>query len=37
MMLRNLFGRYDEADIEEEAVRSVWRRGWRTEDVAIPS
>jgi 3-isopropylmalate dehydrogenase len=36
MMLRETFGRYDEADIMEEAVRSVWREGWRTEDVAIP-
>jgi len=36
MMLRETFGRCDEADIMEEAVRSVWREGWRTEDVAIP-
>ena len=36
MMLRETFGRYDKADIMEEAVRSVWCEGWRTEDVAIP-
>ena len=33
MMLRESFGLGREADIIEEAVRSVWREGWRTEDV----
>ena len=36
MMLRESFGMRDEADAMEEAVRSVWREGWRTEDVSIP-
>ena len=36
MMLRESFGLGREADSIEEAVRSVWREGWRTEDVASP-
>jgi 3-isopropylmalate dehydrogenase len=36
MMLRDVFGLTLEADSIEEAVRSVWRDGWRTEDVASP-
>jgi 3-isopropylmalate dehydrogenase len=35
MMLRESFGRWREADAIEEAVRSVWHEGWRTEDVAV--
>jgi 3-isopropylmalate dehydrogenase len=37
MMLRESFGLSLEADAIERAVRSVWRDGWRTEDVAGPS
>jgi 3-isopropylmalate dehydrogenase len=36
MMLRESFGLQSEADCIEEAVRSVWREGWRTEDVSAP-
>ena len=36
MMLREAFGLTLEPDSIEEAVRSVWRDGWRTEDVASP-
>jgi 3-isopropylmalate dehydrogenase len=37
MMLRESFGLSLEADVIEAAVRSVWRDGWRTADVAGPS
>jgi 3-isopropylmalate dehydrogenase len=36
MMLRDSFGLCFEADAIEEAVRSIWRDGWRTSDVAGP-
>ena len=36
MMLRSGFGLQLEADAIEEAVRSVWRDGWRTADVVGP-
>ncbi len=36
MMLRERFGLRSEAEVIEEAVRSVWRDGWRTADVASP-
>ena len=36
MMLRESFGLSREADAIEEAVRSVWREGWRTDDMAAP-
>jgi 3-isopropylmalate dehydrogenase len=35
-MLRESFDLGAEAWAIEEAIRSVWREGWRTEDVAIP-
>jgi 3-isopropylmalate dehydrogenase len=34
MMLRESFGLWRAADAVEEAMRSVWREGWRTRDVA---
>jgi 3-isopropylmalate dehydrogenase len=37
MMLRETFGLSREAAAVEEAVRSVWRDGWRTDDLAAPS
>ena len=36
MMLREAFGLTSSLDSIEEAVRSVWHDGWRTEDVASP-
>ena len=36
MMLRESFGLGEEAAAIQEAVRSIWRDGWRTEDVAVP-
>lgn len=36
MMLRESFGLSLQADVIEWAVRSVWRDGWRTADVAGP-
>ena len=36
MMLREKFGLTSEAQMIEEAVRSVWRDGWRTRDLAEP-
>jgi 3-isopropylmalate dehydrogenase len=36
MMLRESFGLGQEAAAIQEAVRSIWRDGWRTEDVAVP-
>jgi 3-isopropylmalate dehydrogenase len=36
MMLRESFGLVREAAAIQEAVRSVWREGFRTEDVATP-
>jgi 3-isopropylmalate dehydrogenase len=36
MMLRESFGLGHEAAAIQEAVRSVWRHGWRTADVATP-
>ncbi len=33
MMLRETYGLADAADAVETAVRSVWRQGWRTEDL----
>jgi len=36
MMLRESFGLAGEADRVEEALRQVWRGGWRTEDVSEP-
>ena len=36
MMLRESFGLKREASFIEEAVRSVWREGYRTEDVCCP-
>jgi 3-isopropylmalate dehydrogenase len=36
MMLRESFGLGQEAAAIQDAVRSVWREGWRTEDVATP-
>ncbi len=35
MMLRETFGLIREASAIEEAMRLVWRDGWRTEDVAV--
>jgi 3-isopropylmalate dehydrogenase len=37
MMLRESFRQTFEADVIERAVRSVWRDGWKTADVAGPS
>jgi len=36
MLLRESLGLHREAAIMEEAVRSVWTEGWRTDDVAMP-
>ncbi len=36
MMLRESFGLGQEAAAIQEALRSLWREGWRTEDVATP-
>jgi 3-isopropylmalate dehydrogenase len=36
MLLRESFGLGREAKAIEDAMRSVWRDGWRTEDVAVP-
>ena len=36
MLLRESLGLHREAAIMEEAVRSVWAEGWRTDDVAMP-
>ena len=36
MLLRESLGLHREAAIMEEAVRSVWTEGWRTDDVAVP-
>jgi 3-isopropylmalate dehydrogenase len=36
MMLRESFGLCRQAAAIEQAVHSIWREGWRTEDVAIP-
>lgn len=36
MLLRESLGLAREATIMEEAVRSVWAEGWRTDDVAMP-
>jgi 3-isopropylmalate dehydrogenase len=36
MMLRESFGLSREATAIEEATRSVWLEGWRTEDLAVP-
>lgn len=36
MMLRESFGRPDAADLIEEAIRTVWRDGWRTADLVEP-
>jgi 3-isopropylmalate dehydrogenase len=36
MMLRESFGLGNEAWAIEEAIRSVWHGGWRTEDITIP-
>ena len=35
-IVRESLGLYREASIIEEAVRSVWAEGWRTDDVAMP-
>ena len=35
MLLRESLGLHREAAIMEEAVRSVWAEGWRTDDVAM--
>jgi 3-isopropylmalate dehydrogenase len=36
MMLRESFALIREAACIEEAIRSIWDEGWRTEDVAVP-
>ncbi len=36
MMLQESFGRHEEASRIMRAVEEVWRRGWRTRDVAEP-
>ena len=36
MMLRESFGLWQEAGAIQEALRSLWREGWRTEDMATP-
>jgi 3-isopropylmalate dehydrogenase len=36
MMLRESFGLAREAELIEDAVATVWRQGWRTEDLAEP-
>jgi 3-isopropylmalate dehydrogenase len=36
MLLRESLGLHREAAIMEEAVRSVWAEGWRTDDVPMP-
>jgi 3-isopropylmalate dehydrogenase len=36
MMLRESFGLVQEAAAIQDAIRSVWREGFRTEDVATP-
>ena len=36
MMLRDTFGLRTEAELIEDAVRAVWRAGWRTTDLAEP-
>ncbi|HVS00682.1 MAG TPA: isocitrate/isopropylmalate family dehydrogenase, partial [Thermoanaerobaculia bacterium] len=36
MMLREGFGLSEEADLIEQALRQVWREGWRTADLAEP-
>jgi len=36
MMLRETFGLRTEAQLVEDSVRSVWRNGWRTADLAEP-
>jgi 3-isopropylmalate dehydrogenase len=36
MMLRESFALFDEAQAVEDAVRQVWREGWRTADVITP-
>jgi 3-isopropylmalate dehydrogenase len=36
MMLRETFGLAREAAAIDEATRSLWAEGWRTEDVAVP-
>ena len=36
MLLRESFGFHEEADAIEQAVRRVWRAGWRTPDLREP-
>jgi 3-isopropylmalate dehydrogenase len=36
MMLRESFGLAYQAEVIAEAVRSVWREGWRTADMHTP-
>jgi 3-isopropylmalate dehydrogenase len=37
MMLRESFGLWSQADAVEAAVSALWREGWRTADVQVPS
>jgi isocitrate/isopropylmalate dehydrogenase len=37
LLLRESFDLCGHAELIEEALRMVWREGWRTEDVAVPT